>query len=186
MNKFLKSSAWIAAAHGVIFLILGYNLLTTKPISLQAPLTLFSFLIMGLGALIIIFGIARKKYSENWWLVALMGLVDLIIGIYVFFNAEFSEGLFIKIIAIFAFATGLSLAYVAYLSKKFKVLLFINASISGGFGVILFFKPVMGSLDLLPLIGVYTLIMGFFLFNAAWWMHRRKVAELKMEENADI
>jgi uncharacterized membrane protein HdeD (DUF308 family) len=186
MNKFLKSSAWIAAAHGVIFLILGFNLLTTNPTSLQAPLTLFSFLIMGLGAVIIIFGIARKKHSDNWWLVSLMGLIDLIIGIYIFFNAEFTSDLFIKIIAVFAFATGLSLAYVAYLSQKFKVLLFINAGVSGGFGIILFFNPIMGSLDLLPLIGLYTLIMGLFLFNAAWWMHRRKIAELKMEENADI
>jgi hypothetical protein len=52
--------------------------------------------------------------------------------------------------------------------------------------IILFFNPIMGSLDLLPLIGLYTLILGLFLFNAAWWMHRRKIAELKMEENADL
>jgi len=175
MNKFLKSNAWIAVSHGVVFLILGYNLLTSKPTSLQAPLTLFSFMVLGLGVLIVIFAIARKPYQQNWWHILVLGLLDLVLSLLILFNTEQTSNMYIKMIAIFAFVTGASLAWVAFKSEKFKVLIYVNAGISLAFGLLLFFNPQLGSLDLLPMVGLYTVILGIFFCYAGWWMYNRKV-----------
>lgn len=175
MNRFLKTNAWLAAAHSVIFLIIGYNLLTSKPTSLQAPLTLFAILLLVLGGLALVFGFFQKKHHQQWWQVALLSIIDIALGGIVLFNTQGTAVIYIKLIALFAFLTGISLAWVAYKSERFKALIGINSAISIGFGIILFFNPDMGSFDLLPLVGLYTLILAFFLAYLSWWMYNRKI-----------
>ncbi|MFN4123567.1 MAG: HdeD family acid-resistance protein [Flavobacteriales bacterium] len=174
MNRFLKSNAWLAASHGIVFLILGYNLLTSKSTSLQAPLTLFAILLILLGAIGLLFGIAQRKRSPNWWQISALAIIDLLIGIYILINTQGTTIIFVKLISVFAIATGFSLAYVAFKAVKFKVLIGINAAVSAGFGLMLFFNPEMGSLDFLTLVGLYTLILGMFFCYMAWWMFNRK------------
>ncbi|MDZ4667230.1 MAG: DUF308 domain-containing protein [bacterium] len=168
MESFRKSTGWALVVRGMLFMLFGFLVLFMESKMIQVPMNFLGIVLLGSGGLYFILSIMLRKSNKAWFYGLLWGLIDLATGIYVMLNIARATDIFTDIIGIFAIVMCISILISAYFIPGYRILLYINALVSGVFGFLILTNPTIGRLDLL--IGLYGLLLGMFVVYGVYSM----------------
>ncbi|MFA6492532.1 MAG: DUF308 domain-containing protein [Patescibacteria group bacterium] len=152
---------------GVLALILGIILVIWPEQTLVILLTFFPiFAIVDGSSAIIIGGRARK--DGKWLSFIPMGIFEIIIGILVFVWPGITITAFVCLMALWALVLGLNELFVVFTDKKLhsgaRWLYVLGSILTIVLGVLVIIYPLLTSLIVLWLLGIYFLVYGILLF----------------------
>jgi len=150
----------LAIGFGLIVLILQF------PFVKRSLTTSFGFLVIASGLLILTGAILHKKSSPRWawWLGE--AIVDLALGTFFVIRPQWAGAFFLFFLAMWAFMTGIlqvitSLRLRIYMNNWW--ILVITGLFSIMFAILIFINPFVGSIAVVTLIGISTIIFGIIL-----------------------
>ena len=151
---------------GVLAFILGIILIVWPGSSLSVLLILFPIFVIIDGISAIIIGASTAK--EGKWLSFIpMGILEIFISIFVFIWPDVTVYAFVLLIALWAFVVGLGELFLAIFDDMLKtgarLLYGLGGAITFALGISVLIYPLITSLVLLWLFGMFFLIYGVFL-----------------------
>ena len=120
-------------------------------------------LVFAIGIFAVIAGIAARKEQERWWMMILEGLAGIVIGVLTFLYPSITALVLLFFIAAWAIVTGaFEIAAAIRLRREIEGewLLVLNGVLSVLFGVLILWRPGIGALALVYIIGAYAIILG--------------------------
>ena len=182
MDNFEKSFAAILRRSWVMFLIRGivaiaFGILTWlwPRISLEVLVLLFGAYALVDGLFALWTAIAGHKHHEDWWVLAIGGLLGIIVGVITFLAPGLTAIALLFYIAIWAVATGvLEIVLSIRLRKEIKGewLAMVAGIASAVFGILLMLYPSAGALAVLWLIACYAIVFGVLVMVLAFRARR--------------
>lgn len=150
----------LAIGFGLVVLILQF------PFVKRSLTTSFGILVIASGLLILIGAILHKKTSPRWawWLGE--AIVDLALGGFFVTKPQWAGAFFLLFLALWAFITGFiqvitSLRLKTYMDNWW--ILILTGLFSILFSILIFINPFVGSIAVVTLIGISTIIFGIIL-----------------------
>jgi len=180
LSSVLRRGWWLLLLRGIVAILFGVVLWVEPTISLAALVLLFGAYCLVDGIFAVWTAIAGPKDHDYWWLLLLWGLVGIGVGILTFLAPGITALALLFYIAIWAIATGvLQLVAAIRLRKEIgnEWLLLLAGLASVAFGVLLAFRPGLGALGVLWVIGFYAIIFGVLLLMLAFRI-RKAVGKL--------
>ncbi len=165
MQNELKAASWALGLWGALSIIFGALVLAWPGITLKAFLVILGVYLLAVGIVMLVGSIAKRQ--GRWVGAALVGVISVIAGLYVFSHPEISALVALSVIAIWAIVSGV-LQLVAGLEGKKNWLMVIAGAIYVLFGLYIFANPAGGALTLIWLIGLSTIAAGIALVIAAF------------------
>ena len=163
----------ILVLRGVFAFVLGLLLVIWPHAALEIILILFPIfaIIDGLTAIMI----GWRTAKEGRWLSFIpMGILEIMIGIFVFLWPNATVTAFVYLLAIWAFVLGLSELLIAIndkqLSPNSRWLFGIGAVITLLLGASVVMYPIVTSLVILWLFGLFFLVYGVLIFGVGMWV----------------
>ncbi len=166
MIAVLTRNWWALALRGVFAILFGLAALAMPGITLKAVIVLFGAYAVTDGVLAIVAGIRAVERHQQWWPLALEGIVDIAAGVAVFAWPSLSALFLLYLVSAWAFVTGiLEIAAALRLRRHVKGewMLAVNGVISVLLGAFLIAPPRVGILAVVSWIGAYALIFGVML-----------------------
>jgi len=163
-----KMSPAVLIIRGILAAILGLLLAFWPGASLEVILILFPIFAFIDGTSAIIIG-NRSTKGHPWRAFIPMGIIEILIGILVLFWPQATITAFIYLMAIWAFVLGLLELYIALQDKTktfTKWTYSIGAIITFILGILVICYPLMTSLVIIWLFGLFFLIYGLVLLIA--------------------
>lgn len=166
-------SPWILVIRGILAFVLGLLLVIWPGATLSVILILFPIFAIIDGTSAIIIGTRTAK--EGKWLSFIpMGILEIMIGVFVFFWPAATVVAFVYLMAIWAFVLGLSELFIAFGDKEMnptaRGLYAFGAIVTVILGVAVLIYPLATSLLLIWLFGLFFLVYGLILFIAGLWL----------------
>lgn len=153
---------------GILAFVLGLVLVIWPGASLEVILILFPIFAIIDGASAIIIG-SRSKDGRYLSFVP-MGILEILIGFFVFVWPDLTITAFVFLMAIWALVLGLSELFIAVADDKLasgtRWLYALGAVITLILGILVVTYPLMTSLVLIWLFGLYFLVYGVLVFIA--------------------
>lgn len=168
MQKELKGAAWALGIWGVFSIIFGALILAWPGITLKVFLIIIGIYFIASGFTMLVGSLVH--HQGKWILGALLGVISVVAGLYVFANPAISGLVTLSVIAVWAVAVGM-LQIVAGFEGKNSWSLIIAGAINTLFGFYIFANPVGGAIALVWLIGLSTIIGGVALVITAFEAH---------------
>lgn len=168
MQKELKGAAWALGIWGVFSIIFGAMILAWPGITLKVFLIILGIYFIATGFTMLIGSLVH--HQGKWILGALLGVISVVAGLYVFANPGISGLVTLSVIAIWAVAVGM-LEIVAGFEGKNSWSLIIGGVINTLFGFYIFANPAGGAIALVWLVGLSTIIGGIALVVTAFEAH---------------
>lgn len=165
MQKELKGAAWALGLWGVFSILFGALILAWPGITLKVFLVILGVYFIATGLAMLVGSLVN--HQGKWVLGALLGVISVVAGLYVFSNPGISALVTLSVIAIWAVAVGM-LEIVAGFEGKNSWSLIIGGTINTLFGFYIFANPVGGAIALVWLIGLSTIIGGIALVVTAF------------------
>jgi len=155
---------------GILSLVFGLLALVMPGITLITLAWMFGFSVIGQGILLLGGAWSARKLDGGWWLVALLGLIGIVLGLYAIWNPGLTALVLVTIIGWFAILVGL--VQVAWAWRVRKAIQGEGWIIAGGllsilFGLYVIAQPGAGALALVVVIAVYAITYGITLIAAA-------------------
>lgn len=172
MDSFRKSAGWALIVQGLLFILFGFLVLFMESKTIYGPMNFLGIILLVSGGLYVILSLMLRKTNRAWIFGILWGLIDLLVGTYVMLNMAQATTIFTNIIGVFAIIMGISIVISSYFIPGYRIFLYINALVSGGFGFIILTNPTLGRLDFL--IGLYGLLLGMFIVYGGYVLVRWK------------
>jgi len=166
MIAVLTRNWWALALRGVFAILFGLAALAMPGITLKAVIVLFGAYAVTDGVLAIVAGIRAVERHQQWWPLALEGIVDIAAGVAVFAWPSLSALFLLYLVSAWAFVTGiLEIAAALRLRRHVKGewMLAVNGVISVLLAAFLIAPPRIGILAVVSWIGAYALIFGVML-----------------------
>lgn len=160
METFRKSSGWALVVRGILFMLFGFLVLFMESKTIYGPMNFLGIILLVSGGLYFALSIMLRKSNKAWFYGLLWGIIDLATGGYVMLNMSRATDIFTDIIGVFAIVMGISILVSSYFIPGYRILLYINALVSGSFGFLILTNPTLGRLDFL--VGLYGLLLGMF------------------------
>lgn len=173
MQKELKGAAWALGLWGMFSIIFGALVLAWPGITLKIFLVILGVYFIATGLAMLVGSLVN--HQGRWVLGALLGVISVVAGLYVFANPAISGLVTLSVIAIWAVAVGM-LQIVAGFEGRNSWSLIIAGTINTLFGFYIFANPVGGAIALVWLVGLSTIIGGIALVVTAFEAHH----EMKM------
>ena len=171
MLTILKNNWWLLALRGLLAILFGVLTLIWPEITVLVLVFLFGAYALVDGIVSAIVAIRDRKAYRNWWVYLLEGLAGIVAGILAFLWPEITAQVFIYLLAIWAFLTGileLIAAFALRAEMQGELLLAFTGVLSVVVGVVLFARPEMGVLGIVLLIGIYAILFGILLIFLAF------------------
>lgn len=146
---------------GIIAILFGFLAIFSPGLGLQLLVLLFGAFALVDGVVAFFVGLSSKS-----WAFILEGIVGVLVGLYVFFYTVDAIVVFLLLIAIWAFVTGIIEIIAAIELRKYvanEIWLVCVGIISVLFGVLVFVNPVVSAVAIAFVIGVYAVLFGVFL-----------------------
>ena len=169
MVELLSRARWILVLRGAIALAFGI-LALLWPGSLLWFVMLFAVYSLSSGIVATAGAIRNRAADEKWWLILLLGLVNIAVGVYAIAYPGVTALVLVMIMGINALLTGiLDIATAMRLRKTAgkERLLILSGIVSVMFGVMVLLFPGAGALALVWLISANALITGVLLLTLA-------------------
>lgn len=161
---------------GILAFILGLILVIWPESSLGVILVLFPIFLMIDGLSAIIIGMRTAK--EGRWLSFIpMGILEILLGFFVLIWPDITLTTFVFLMALWAFVLGLGEFFIAISDQKLssisRWLYALAGIITFALGVCVMIYPLITSLVILWLFGIFFLAYGLLLFFTGLWVSAR-------------
>lgn len=179
---------WAVLLRGVVGVIFGALAFFEPQFALTTAIFVFGGFVLIDGILLFIAGVRTREETENWWLVALQGLLGIIIGIASFLAPETTAVALLYYVAVWAIITGvleISAAYEIRKEIEGEWMLALAGLASIILGAAMIFNPGAGLLVWLWYIGLYAFISGAFLIGLSFKLKSVNVKTLQ-EQRAEM
>jgi uncharacterized membrane protein HdeD (DUF308 family) len=156
------SSWWSIVLRGILAIAFGMLILSSPGVGLGLLVLMFAVYaaVDGVAALTTAFAHGRAGLNWGWWLVE--GIVGLVVAALALFRPGVTMFAIVLLVAFRAIALGLFELGGAFAGRRLnhRWLLGITGVISLLFGVLLIAQPLVGSVALVWMIGVYAVVFG--------------------------
>ena len=183
MLSLIQKYWWSLALRGLFLLVFGLIAVTAPNMTSETLVLYLGFFMASVGAVFIFVSIMIRKSAANWLAFLFFALVDLLVAYWCVFRTYQTVVYFVSLIAIWALLMGLALFWVGLTQKGMtRVLLFINGSLSVGFGVLIYTNPLnMTSINFM--LGFYTILLSMFILYVSFRLRSKNV---KSKLTADL
>jgi uncharacterized membrane protein HdeD (DUF308 family) len=165
MQKEYKGAAWALGLWGALSIIFGLLVVAWPGITLKVFLLFLGIYLLAGGVVMLIGSLVN--HTGHWIGGALIGLLGVVAGLYVFAHPEISALVVLTVMALWAIAIGM-LQIAAGFSGKNDWWMIIGGVIYTLFGFWVFANPAGGALAIIWLIGLTTIIGGIVIAVAAF------------------
>jgi uncharacterized membrane protein HdeD (DUF308 family) len=170
LSALLARNWWAVALRGALGILFGLIALVLPGATILSLVLLFAAYMLVDGAFAILSAVRAARSGEQWGLLALEGVVDIITGAIAFLWPAITVGAFVLLIAAWAIVSG-ALMFAAGFRLNLdhgRWWLVFGGAISLAFGVLLVVAPLVGAVVLTWWLGAYALVFGAALLVLAF------------------
>jgi len=160
----MKAAASGLGLWGVLSVIFGVLVLAWPGITVKVFLIILGIYLLSVGVVMLVGSLMNRE--GRWVGHALIGVLSVVAGMYVFAHPQSSALVLLSVIAIWSVAVGL-LNIVAGFEGKNNWLMIFAGTVYTLFGFYIFANPKGGAITLIWLIGLTTIAAGISLVIAA-------------------
>jgi uncharacterized membrane protein HdeD (DUF308 family) len=158
----LAKNWWLEVLRGVAAIIFGILAFVWPGLTLLTLVLFWGAYALVDGVLAIVAAIKGGNPMPRWWL-AIVGLAGIVAGVLTFLVPGITALVLLIFIAVWAIVLGVMEIYGAIRLRKEiegEWLLILNGALSVLFGLILLWRPGVGALAVVWIIGAYAIILG--------------------------
>ena len=166
MMGVLARNWWALALRGLLAIVFGLVAFALPGPTLAALVILFGAYALVDGIFALVAAVRAAEAHERWWLFVLEGIAGIAAGLITFAWPGITALVLLYLIAWWAIITGIfEIAAAIRLRKEItgEFWLALGGAASVIFGLILLFRPGVGALAVIWLIGTYALVFGLLL-----------------------
>jgi uncharacterized membrane protein HdeD (DUF308 family) len=167
----LARNWWALALRGLFAVLFGVLAFALPGVTLAALVILFGVYSLVDGIFALVTAVRAAETHERWWLFALEGLAGIVAGLITFLWPGITALVLLFLIAWWAIITGIfEIAAAVRLRKEIsgEWALALGGAASVVFGLLLLFRPGVGALAVIWLIGTYAVVFGLLLLMLAF------------------
>jgi uncharacterized membrane protein HdeD (DUF308 family) len=167
----LARNWWALALRGLFAVLFGLLAFALPGLTLAALVILFGAYSLVDGIFALITAVRAAEAHERWWLFVLEGLAGVAAGLITFMWPGITALVLLFLIAWWAIITGIfEIAAAVRLRKEIsgEWALALGGVASVIFGLLLLFRPGVGVLAVIWLIGTYAVVFGLLLLMLAF------------------
>ena len=170
MARVLIGNWWVLAIRGVFAIIFAIIAFVRPGVTAEVLVLFFGAYALVDGVFAIVAGVRAARHHGRSAPLLVEGVLNIIIGVIVFWQPVAALVALIYLIGIWAVITGIALiaAGIALIRINGEWLLVLSGIISLLLGIILFVQPGAGVLALSWWLGIYALLFGISLIGAAF------------------
>jgi uncharacterized membrane protein HdeD (DUF308 family) len=171
MMAALARNWWLLALRGLFAVVFGLLAFALPGVTLAALVILFGAYALVDGIFALIAAVREAEAHERWWLLVLEGIAGIAAGLITFMWPGITALVLLFLIAWWAVITGIfEIAAAIRLRKEItgEWALALGGVASVVFGLILLFRPGVGALAVIWLIGFYALVFGLLMLMLAF------------------
>lgn len=162
----LAKNWWALALRGLAAVIFGFLALVWPSLTVVTLALLFGAYAFADGVFSIITGIASRKKNEYWWTMILAGVAGIIIGLVTLLWPGATALVLLYLIAAWAVVIGI-FHFIAAAELRRVInnewMFILNGLAFIIFGIFLVLFPGAGALGLIWAIGIYAIVIGFWM-----------------------
>jgi uncharacterized membrane protein HdeD (DUF308 family) len=166
MKNNLSAVSTALGVWGVMSVVFGLLILAWPAITVKAFLVVLGVYLLASGATMLIGSLVNR--TGHWVGGALIGILSLVTGIYVFAHPTLSALAVLTVIAIWSIAVGVLEIVAGFEAKPNNWLLVVSGVIYTLFGMYVFSNPKNGALAIIWLIGLSIITSGIVLVVGAF------------------
>lgn len=177
---------WMNVIEATLALFFGISAVFWPTLTLVTLVYLFSAFVLGIGIFQLINGLMSIRARSSWWVTALVGVIGIGVGIYLFRHPNVSFSAFVLVVGLFLIARGI-LDLVRVFSDRSSTATGIPRILMGIVGVLailagiyVLVQPVSGGIGFVWALGVYAIVFGTL--NMAVALDLREALEVDREE----
>ena len=158
----MATNWWLVVLRGVAAIIFGILAFAWPGITLLTLVLFWGAFAMVDGVLAIIAAVKGGNPMPRWWL-AIVGIAGIAAGALTFLMPGLTALVLVTFIAVWAIVLGVMEVYGAIKLRKEiegEWFLILNGVLSVVFGILLLWRPGIGALTLVWIIGAYAIILG--------------------------
>ena len=158
----LARNWWLEVLRGVAAIIFGVLAFAWPGITLLTLVFFWGAFAMVDGVLAIIAAVKGGNPMPRWWLV-IVGIAGILAGALTFLMPGLTALVLVTFIAVWAIVLGVMEVYGAIKLRKEiegEWFLILNGVLSVVFGILILWRPGIGALTLVWIIGAYAIILG--------------------------
>ena len=163
MLSSLTRNWWLVALRGTLAVIFGVAAFVLPGVTFEVLVLLFGAYAFVDGVLVLSFGLMAAGDGEQWWSLALGGILGIGLGVLTFARPETMALALVYVAGFWAIVTGL-LEIVAAIRMRDVIsgewLMGLSGVLSIIFGVLVVAQPNSGALALVYLFGFYAILAG--------------------------
>lgn len=162
-RRFIADYWWVLTLRGALAIVFGIAAVFWPGITLLTLLYLFSAYILVSGIVDIVHGIGSIFRRASWFLVLILGLVELGVGVYLLRHPGVTFATFILLIGFMLIIRGVFEGIAAFsdnLSSTNRVLMIIVSLVALLAGIVLLFQPEKAGVAFVWILGLYALVVG--------------------------
>jgi len=170
MARVLIGNWWVLAIRGVFAIIFAIIAFARPGVTAEVLVLFFGAYALVDGVFAIVAGVRAARHHGRSAPLLVEGVLNIIIGVIVFWQPVAALVALIYLIGIWAVITGIALiaAGIALIRINGEWLLVLSGIISLLLGIILFVQPGAGVVALSWWLGIYALLFGISLIGAAF------------------
>ena len=170
MAAILVGNWWVLALRGVLAILFALVAFVLPLVTAAAMVLVFGAYAFVDGIFALVAGLRAARHHGRSAPLLIEGVLNLLIGVFVFLWPAAALVALIYMIAIWAVVTGVLLiaAGIALIRHSGEWLLILGGIISVLLGIVLFFAPGAGIVAISWWLGVYALLFGIALLMAAF------------------
>ncbi len=165
---------WLVALRGALAVVFGIAAFVWPGITFGVLVLLFGAYAFIDGVVVLGFGLMAAGDHEQWWPMALAGIVGIAVGVLTFMQPAAMALALVFVIGAWAIVTGL-LEIVAAIRLRDVIagewLMGFSGVLSIVFGVLVLAQPGSGALALVFLFGFYAILAGISQIGLGWRLH---------------
>lgn len=177
-KRFISDYWWVLTVRGVLAILFGIAAIFWPGLTILTLLYLFAAYILVSGIVNMIHGVSGIVHRSSWFLVLLLGLIELGVGVYLFRHPAIAFTTLILLIGFVLIARGVFEAVAAFAddsTETNRTLSVVMGVLAILVGIIMLFQPASAGVAFVWILGLYALITGPIL--VALSLELKKLAE---------
>ena len=161
-HTLVRRTWWVFLIGGIASVIFGILAFINPGIALFVLATFFAAAILVDGVFNIL-GSVQNRERDGWWVMLLMGILEVLVGGYALMNPPVSMLAFIYLVAFEAIMLGVFLVMLGYKVRQAtsrEWILYLTGALSILFGVIVIVNPLAGGVSIVYVIAGWALVVG--------------------------
>ena len=162
-KRFIGEYWWILTLRGVLAVLFGIAAVFWPGLTIVTLLYLFAAYILVSGVVDIVHGVGSIFKRTSWFLILILGLIELGVGVYLLRHPHVTFATFILLIGFALIIRGVFEGVGAFsdsLSSTNRVLMIFASIVAILAGILLLFQPASAGVAFVWIVGLYALIVG--------------------------